>query len=66
MIKVFDVLMRRPCAIMKVAQEELASRLSALDDASDELQRTVRDALDKTDRRRTDVGHAPDRRKARA
>lgn len=66
MIKMFDVLMRRPCAIMKVAHEELASRLSALDDASDELQRSVRDALDKTDRRRANVGHMPERRKVRA
>lgn len=62
----FDALMRRPCAVMKAAQEELDAKLSALNDVSDELTRTVRDALDQTDRRRANIGHTPERRKVRA
>lgn len=66
MSRLLDALLRRPCVATREIDAAMKRSARALDDAADELTRAVREALDHTDRRRKNVGHLPERRKARA
>lgn len=66
MSRFLDALLRRPCMATREIDAAIKRSARALDDAADELTRTVREALDQTDRRRQNVGHIPERRRSRA
>lgn len=64
MKRFFQALLHRPCVAARELDAALKSRITEMDEATYDLTRAIRDALDITDRRHENRGRKPDRRRA--